>query len=194
MTLLLLLNDRPTNCRLARFGLSNIILQRPWVRDNDERPGRDNLDFSRDAPQGPQPEEITMKKRNRSKTAKELDELAGIPDPANAAEFEALGEADKAKITGYYETHPNPIGMRRLNAAERALVKAEREADRKKMGRPVVGEGSRMIAVSIELGLLREVDAFAKAHGMKRTQLIAQGLRKVIAEGMPDKRRHRKSA
>ena len=116
----------------------------------------------------------------RSKTEKPQDELAGIPDPATAAEFEALSEADKAKITGYYETHPNPKGVRPLNAAERAMVKAEREADRKRIGRPVVGEGSRIIAVSIENGLLRKVDAYAKKHKIKRTQLIAQGLRKII--------------
>ena len=118
----------------------------------------------------------------RSKTAKAQDELAGIPDPANAAEFEALSEADKARITGYYETHPNPKGTRPLNAAERAVVKAERDADRKKIGRPVVGEGSRMIAVSIETGLLRKVDAYAKKHKIKRTQLIAQGLKKIIGD------------
>jgi len=114
------------------------------------------------------------------KTTKARDELAGVPDPANAAEFEGLSEADKAKITGYYETHPNPPGVRPLNAAERAMVKAELEADRKKIGRPLVGEGSRIIAVSIESGLLREVDAYAKRHKIKRTQLIALGLRKII--------------
>jgi len=116
----------------------------------------------------------------RSKTAKSRDELAGIPDPATAAEFEALSEADKAKVTGYYETHPHPQGVRPLNAAERALVKAEREADRKKIGRPVVGEGSRMIAVSIEVGLLRRVDDYAKKHRVKRTQLIARGLKTIV--------------
>jgi hypothetical protein len=118
----------------------------------------------------------------RSKTAKVRDELAGIPDPATAAEFEALSEADKAKITGYYETHPNPRGVRPLNAAERAMVNAERASDRKKIGRPVVGEGSRMIAVSIEASLLRKVNAYAKKHKIKRTQLIAQGLRQIIGE------------
>jgi hypothetical protein len=124
---------------------------------------------------------MNMAKRSKTKqTHDEADELAGIPDPANAAEFEALSEADKAKITGYYETHPNPKGVRPLNASEQALVNAERAIDRKKIGRPVVGEGSRMIAVSIEAGLLRKVDAYAKKHKMKRTQLIAQGLRKIV--------------
>ena len=121
------------------------------------------------------------KAKSRKARANEPDDLAGIPDPATAAEFESLSEADKAKITGYYETHPNPRGIRPLNARERALVKAERAADRKRIGRPVVGEGCRMIAVSIEIGLLREVNAYAKKHKIKRTQLIAQGLRTVMA-------------
>jgi metal-responsive CopG/Arc/MetJ family transcriptional regulator len=51
-----------------------------------------------------------------------------------------------------------------------------------------------MIAVSIETGLLREVDAYAKSHKVKRTQLIARGLRKILDEGSAGKPRRRKSA
>ena len=62
------------------------------------------------------------------------------------------------------------------------MAKAERAADRKKIGRPPVGEGSRMIAVSIEAGLLRRVDAYAKEHKIKRTQLIARGLIRIVGK------------
>lgn len=62
------------------------------------------------------------------------------------------------------------------------------------MGRPVVGEGAKMIAVSIEAGLLRRADEYAKSHGLKRAQMIADALRALIGETPGAKRRSRKSA
>jgi hypothetical protein len=40
-------------------------------------------------------------------------------------------------------------------------------------GRPKVGKGSKMIALSIELGLLQRVDAFAKRHKLTRARAVA---------------------
>jgi hypothetical protein len=45
-----------------------------------------------------------------------------------------------------------------------------------KMGRPMVGEGAKQISVTMELDRLKRVDRYAKAHGLKRTQVIAQGV------------------
>jgi hypothetical protein len=69
---------------------------------------------------------------------------------------------------GEYQTSP-------LTAADRALL---RRADLrgKKVGRPLVGKGAEKIRVSMERGLLSRADAFARKHGLSRSQLIAQSL------------------
>ena len=103
-----------------------------------------------------------------------------FPDFTNGAEFDALSDADKEKVSRYYEQGKHLSEMRPLNARERAEVKREQKAGR--AGRPVIGEGSTQIAVTIETGLLRQVDEYAKAHGLKRTQLIAKGLRAIIGK------------
>lgn len=65
---------------------------------------------------------------------------------------------------------------RPLNRRERQL-----HAKARKRGRPQVGEGAEKIRVSIERGLLVKSDAYARKHGMSRSELIAKGLRAVIA-------------
>ena len=42
---------------------------------------------------------------------------------------------------------------------------------------------ARRVAVSIEPGLLRRADAYARAHGTTRSQLVARGLSAIIGEG-----------
>jgi hypothetical protein len=48
------------------------------------------------------------------------------------------------------------------------------------MGRPVVGQGAKTIAVTIERGLLARADRYAKQHDLKRAELIAHGLQLVL--------------
>jgi hypothetical protein len=47
-------------------------------------------------------------------------------------------------------------------------------------GRPMVGKGAKIVPVSIERELLKEADRFAKRHKLKRSQMVAQGLRLVM--------------
>ena len=51
---------------------------------------------------------------------------------------------------------------------------------RVKAGRPTVGAGAQIAPVSIERGLLAEVDAFAERHHLKRSQMVTEGLRLVM--------------
>jgi metal-responsive CopG/Arc/MetJ family transcriptional regulator len=44
----------------------------------------------------------------------------------------------------------------------------------------MVGKGAKIVPVSIERGLLKEVDSFARRHKLKRSQMVAQGLRLVM--------------
>jgi hypothetical protein len=47
-------------------------------------------------------------------------------------------------------------------------------------GRPRIGQGAKIVPVSIERGLLKEVDDFAKRHNLKRSQMVVEGLRLVM--------------
>ena len=53
----------------------------------------------------------------------------------------------------------------------------------RRRGRKKVGLGARRILVTVERGLLEEADAYAKANGLKRAELIAEGLRVVLGHG-----------
>lgn len=64
-----------------------------------------------------------------------------------------------------------------LTAADKALHRRAQARAKAKMGRPVVGKGAKMVPISIERGLLQEADAFARQRGLKRSQMVAQGLR-----------------
>jgi hypothetical protein len=50
----------------------------------------------------------------------------------------------------------------------------------RKRGRPRVGLGAEKVRVTIERRLLKEADAYAKAAGISRSELIAKGLRAVM--------------
>jgi hypothetical protein len=63
-----------------------------------------------------------------------------------------------------------------LTAAQKALhLKAKRR------GRPQVGRGAKTIALTVERDLLDKADTFARRHGLKRSEMVAQGLRLLMA-------------
>jgi hypothetical protein len=52
---------------------------------------------------------------------------------------------------------------------------------RKKMGRPKIGGGFKRVMISMEAQLLERSDDFARQHRLSRSQMIAAGLRKLMA-------------
>jgi hypothetical protein len=106
-----------------------------------------------------------MKKTQRSSSRKSpIEEFIALPDE----EKERIWESFNREIP-LSETRP-------LNAAERKLwAKAK-----KKMGRPVVGAGSKVISLSVERDLLGRADALAKQNGVTRAAVVAAGLRAVL--------------
>jgi hypothetical protein len=60
------------------------------------------------------------------------------------------------------------------------LSKADRAAHKRARGRPRVGKGVKIVPVSIERQLLNQADAFAKSHKLKRSEMVAKGLRMVM--------------
>jgi len=105
----------------------------------------------------------------------------------DARTFEAMTDAEKANVIAEIEAE-TPAERRRkykpLNAKDQAEFESIRKeiVVKRKMGRPVVGKGAKLVAVTIEKGLLKRADAYAKAHGLKRTELIAQGLLRMIGD------------
>ena len=66
---------------------------------------------------------------------------------------------------------------------DRAIAAARAAAEKRKRGRPVVGQGSTGVLISMEKGLLADVDDFAAEHGLTRSELVAEGLRLAMARG-----------
>lgn len=97
-----------------------------------------------------------------------------------AASFEALPDSEKNRIFQEIEDgtpEQRLADSRPLNKEERAWW---REWKRRRGGRPKVGQGSKMIALTVELGLLKRADSFAKAKGLKRSELFAKGVELVM--------------
>jgi hypothetical protein len=99
--------------------------------------------------------------------------------------FDALSAEDKERI--YQEI--DRMTPDEMEARSKPLTAAQRakwvRATKKKMGRPKIGAGCQAISVTLEKGLLKRADACAKRHGLKRAQLIAKGLLRVIEEDSP---------
>ena len=102
-----------------------------------------------------------MKKRRLSNAEK-------VPDPANGAEFDALSAREKERYFQYLEQG----GHRRRSAGGTPM---------KKMGRPVAGAGAKVVAMSVERGLLKRADAYARQRGWKRSELFARLIEKELA-------------
>src|ERR1041384_364609 len=94
--------------------------------------------------------------------------------------YDQMNTEELAAATAEYDKPWRGAGLpgKPLTAADRA--KFRQAAARAKAGRPQVGGGAKIVPVSIERGLLKEADAFAKAQKIKRSQMVAEGLRLVM--------------
>jgi hypothetical protein len=113
----------------------------------------------------------------------------------------ALSDAEKDAEVAIYDRHPGGFpGGKPLRKSDKALHRLARARGRAVAagrvppaervpaagpgsigpGRPVVGKGAKIVPVSIERGLLKEADRFAKRHKLKRSQMVAEGLRLVM--------------
>lgn len=87
-----------------------------------------------------------------------------------------LTTSELAEATKQYDREMPGLPGKPLTAAQKAI---HRRA--KKPGRPKVGRGSAVVAVSIERGLLREADALAKRRKIGRSQLFVRALQAELA-------------
>jgi hypothetical protein len=96
-------------------------------------------------------------------TFKEFDKLSNEDKEAFALECSRAPDEDFVE--------PSPEEKARM---QRVMAKLRR-------GRPRVGKGAKRVLVTIERGLLKDADAYAKRRGLTRAALISKGLRTVLA-------------
>jgi hypothetical protein len=101
-----------------------------------------------------------------------------IPQLNSTGDFEALSDAEKERVWDYFDRKIPLSETRPLTDAEWAQEKKAK----KKMGRPKIGQGAKLISVTVEKGLLSRADAYARTQGMKRAELIAVGLALALGE------------
>jgi hypothetical protein len=99
-------------------------------------------------------------------------------------DFDALPAEEQDRIVNELDAK-GPARLiaesRPLNRRQRAVWKDIQRAIKTKMGRPKIGKGVKVISLSMERDLLKRADAYAKQHGLKRAQLVAESLRKLLA-------------
>ena len=92
-------------------------------------------------------------------------------------EFESLSAEDKDRVSRLYDRKIPQSEMRPLTRDERTRFK---KIQRRSVGRPKVGQGAKVVAVTLEKGLLKRVDDYARQHEMKRAEMITRGLLMVM--------------
>ena len=89
-------------------------------------------------------------------------------------QFLSLSEAEKqAEIAPFLKAK---VETRPLTQAERKRWNRMKRG----LGRPKIGKGAVVVPISLERGFLKEVDAYAKANHLKRSQMVAEGLRIIM--------------
>jgi hypothetical protein len=99
-------------------------------------------------------------------------------------DFDALTDAEKERIYKEIDDKTSEQLLREsrpLTKAERIRELRYRKLAKAKLRRSVVGNGSRQVSITMERDLLKRADAYAKQHGLKRGQLVAESLRKLLA-------------
>ena len=91
--------------------------------------------------------------------------------------YDQMNAQELAKATAEYDRPWRGRGLpgKPLTAADRARHRRAGLG-----GRPRIGQGAKIVPVSIERGLLKEVDDFARRHKLKRSQMVVEGLRLVM--------------
>jgi hypothetical protein len=91
--------------------------------------------------------------------------------------FIALPDEEKERQCKEYDQEFFFEKGRPLTRAQRAVWERA-----KRRGRPTVGQGAKVISLSVERQLLAQADARAQALGISRAELVARGLRTLLAK------------
>lgn len=97
-----------------------------------------------------------------------------------------MTEAELAAATREFDNGVSLEQTRPLSPAERArwdrmqANQPPRSGKRRGAGRPTVGAGAKPVLITVEAGLLQEIDAYAEGHDLSRSQLLAEGVRRML--------------
>ena len=96
--------------------------------------------------------------------------------PSYYERFIAMIDAQRDAEVAKFDAPTDLAKTRALSPSDRALhTKARRKA-----GRPKVDRGTVVISLSVERGLLADVDTYARKRGLPRASLVALALRGFI--------------
>lgn len=96
--------------------------------------------------------------------------------------FDKLSDADKERI----DRELDNLTPAQIKASFRPLTAREKQEHfrPRKPGRPKLGKsGTEVISVTVEKSLLKQANAYAKANGMKRSELVTVGLKLAMEAG-----------
>jgi hypothetical protein len=129
--------------------------------------------------------------------ASKTKKAAAKRKPSEFERFMSLSDAERAAEVARYDAGPIPfVETRPLDPAERrdwrrwqAKAQGNHAAGqaKKRAGRRTTGVTVRAINTTVDKALLAEADAYARRHGLKRTELIAAGLRLAMDGGVTGK-------
>jgi hypothetical protein len=92
--------------------------------------------------------------------------------------FTEMTEAQRNDAIAKYDREMPGTPGKPLSARGKAEhAKARRRA---RAGRPRIGHGAKRVLITVERGLLKRADAYAREHGLNRSELIARGLASII--------------
>jgi hypothetical protein len=98
--------------------------------------------------------------------------------------FDALPAARKREIRHKLE-QPKSRQIKSQFRPLTAVEKREHFHPLSKAGRPRLGtNGAEIISLTVEKELLRQANAFAKAQGMKRSELFSRSVRQAMRDGL----------
>jgi hypothetical protein len=108
-----------------------------------------------------------------------------VPEHRTISQFESLSDAEKEQVWEFYDAKDVRSGTRPMTPAERAQwdqVQTSLKTKRRLRGRPRVGKGAEVVAVSIEKALLDRADAYGRQHGLGRSEVFVLGIKAVVRD------------
>jgi len=93
--------------------------------------------------------------------------------------YEKFSSLSRAEKEGVYRECDDPDVALRSRPMDPRMKKLWKRA-KSKGGRPRIGRGATRVLISIERGLLEDVDAFARRRRVTRSQLFSEGVKSML--------------
>jgi hypothetical protein len=102
--------------------------------------------------------------------------------------FDRLSDAEKRAFAAQYDrkirlSESEPMTARERQELARQFAKRDRKGPGKGRGRPKVGRGAARVSVSIEGGMLKALDEYARRHGLSRSEVLVRGASQLMKAG-----------